>query len=153
MSALTCARERINEEDPALLAGLELGHIFSLLLHFVTALGFTKPHSALKADLILSVCYDAVAEARHHNLGDLVEFPAQEKIPCPSSAEQSSTGPILPVPYAGMQGKDSIASQAAVMQVHAEYSTGTCFLQSVRFINSWGQGHACNTLISGATVQ
>lgn len=44
-------------------------------------------------------------------------------------------------------------AQAAAMQVHAEYSTGTCFLWSVRFVNFWGQGHACNTLISGATVQ
>lgn len=38
-----------------------------------------------------------------------------------------------------MQGKDSIASrlaQAAAMQVQAKYSTGTCFVWSVRFVNS-----------------
>lgn len=34
-----------------------------------------------------------------------------------------------------------------------EYSTDTCFIWSMRFITFWGQGHACNTLISGAMVQ
>lgn len=68
--------KKVNKENPAQLAGLEPDHIFTLLLHCITALGFTKPHYALKADLILSVCYDAVAEAQHQSLGDLVEFPA-----------------------------------------------------------------------------
>lgn len=76
MSALTCAREKVNKEDPALLAGLEPSHIFSLLLHCIIALGFTKPHYTLKADLILSMCYVAVAEAQHQRLGDLVQIPA-----------------------------------------------------------------------------
>lgn len=76
MSALTHARGKVDKEDAALLAGLEPGHIFSLLLHCIAALGFTKPHYALKTDLILSMCYDAVVGTWRRSLLDLVEFPA-----------------------------------------------------------------------------
>lgn len=44
MSALACTRAKANKEGSALLTWLEPGHIFSLLLNCVTALGFTKLH-------------------------------------------------------------------------------------------------------------
>lgn len=61
--------------------------------------------------------------------------------------------PSCPMRWDAGQSLHPRLAQAAAMQAQAKYSTATCFIWSGRFVNFWGQGHACNTLIPGATVQ
>lgn len=83
-----------------------------------------------------------------------IPSPGRDTLPKQCSAELHS--PSLLYHVLGCSARTALhprLAQAAAMQVLAEYSTDTCFVWSVSFVSFWGQGHACNTLMSGATVQ
>lgn len=83
-----------------------------------------------------------------------IPSPGRDTLPEQCSAELHS--PSLLYHVLGCSARTALhprLAQAAAMQVLAEYSTDTCFVWSVRSVSFWGQGHACNTLMSGATVQ
>lgn len=113
-----------------------------------------------------------MAEVQHWDLGGRggIPSPGRDTLPTRCNAEPHGSPcahacgalagmqlqPILPVPPAGTRHRTVMhprIAQAAVVWVHATYSTDTCFVWSMRFVTFWEQHCACNTLISGAMVQ